>query len=79
MSRASSRREARQLEDAEKATHFVVRWVEGDDKGMFSRVPRQSIASSPPFTVGCIVPVKFTARNGVTEKENAKIISKGNA
>ena len=64
--------------DAEKASHFVVQWTEGDDQGMLSRVPGSSIVSKPPLNVGCTILLKYAGKKGAIEKSKAQIMSKGN-
>jgi hypothetical protein len=72
----SARRASRLLQDGERASHFVVQWIEGVDEGMYSHVPGKQLAANPPFVVDETVLVKFAAKNGAIEKERAKIVSK---
>ena len=62
--------------DAEKISHFIVEWIESD-AGAISLVPREKIASDPPYSVGNTVIVKFADKKGVRVTEKAIIRSQG--
>ena len=62
--------------DTDKASHFVVQWLD-TDVGKFSVVPRNKVASDPPFQLGLVVLVKCSCKKGGFTTERAKIASQG--
>jgi hypothetical protein len=72
----SSRRIAAKASQKNAETHFIVEWIESD-AGDLSLVPREKIASDPPYTVGNTVLVKFVDKKGFRVKEKAIIRSQG--